>query len=88
MLCPIHAGPLFHQGLHTKNGLDLLLAHGPVGLVRPYLLFLSSSPTIKLRPESNKNLLAKVQHEFANTIKFGSGLLKPKQNILSIDTQT
>ena len=46
MLCPIHAGPSFRQGLHTKNGLDLLLAHGPVGLVRPYLLFLSSSPTI------------------------------------------
>ena len=43
MLCPIHAGPSFRQGLHTKNGLDLLLAHGPVGLVRPYLLFLSSS---------------------------------------------
>ena len=84
------SGPSFYQGLHTKNGLNLLLAHGhgPVGLVRPYLLFLSSSPTIKLRPESNKNLLAKVQHEFANTIKFGSGLLKPKQNILSIDTQT
>ena len=45
MLCPIHAGPSFHQGLHTKNGLDLFLAHGhgPVGLARPYLLFLSSS---------------------------------------------
>ena len=45
MLCPIHVGPSFHQGLHTKNGLDLLLTHrhGPVGLVRPYLIFLSSS---------------------------------------------
>ena len=43
MLFPIHARPLFRQGLHTKNGLDLLLAHGPVGLVKPYLLFLSSS---------------------------------------------
>ena len=50
ILCPIHAGPSFHQGLHTKNGLDLLLAygHGPVGLVRPYLLFLSSSLTNQL----------------------------------------
>ena len=39
------SGPSFYQGLHTKNELDLLLAHGhgPVGLVRPYLLFLSSS---------------------------------------------
>ena len=45
MLCPIHTEPSFHQGFHTKNGLDFLLApgHGPVGLVRPYLLFLSSS---------------------------------------------
>ena len=45
MLCPIHTGPSFHQGFHTRNGLDFLLAHGhgPVGLVRPYLLFLSSS---------------------------------------------
>ena len=34
-------GPSFCQGLHTKNGLDLLLAHGhgPVGLAKPYLIF-------------------------------------------------
>ena len=43
-------GPSFCQGLHTKNGLDLLLAHGhgPVGLAKPYLIFyplqLSPSP--------------------------------------------
>ena len=45
MLCPIHTGLSFHQGFHTRNGLDFLLAHGhgPVGPVRPYLLFLSSS---------------------------------------------
>ena len=45
-------------------------------------------PNVKLRPKSNMDLPAKAQHEFANTIKFGSGLLKPKQNILPIDTQT
>ena len=28
MLCPIHIGPLFHQGFHTKDGFDFLLAHG------------------------------------------------------------
>ena len=35
------SGPSFCQGLHTKNGLDLLLAHrhGPVGLAKPYLIF-------------------------------------------------
>ena len=35
------SGPSFCQGLHTKNGLDLFLAHehGPVGLVKPYLIF-------------------------------------------------
>ena len=45
MLCPILIGPLFHQGFHTKDGLDFLLAHGhrPVRPVRPCLLFLSSS---------------------------------------------
>ena len=45
MLCPVHTGSSLHQGFHTKNGLDFLLAHGygPVGLVRPYLIFLSSS---------------------------------------------
>ena len=45
MLCPVHTGPSLHQGFHTKNGLDFLLAHGygPVGLVKPYLIFLSSS---------------------------------------------
>ena len=34
------SGPSFCQGLHTKNGLDLLLAHGhgAVGLARPYLI--------------------------------------------------
>ena len=43
MLCPILIGPLFHQGFHTKDGLDFLLAHGhgPVQPVRPRLLFLS-----------------------------------------------
>ena len=45
MLCPIHIGPLFHQGFHTRDGLDFLLAHGhgPVRPVKPRLLFLSSS---------------------------------------------
>ena len=35
------SGPSFCQGLHTKNGLGLLLAHGhgPVGLAKPYLIF-------------------------------------------------
>ena len=35
------SGPSFCQGLHTKNGLDLLLAHGHglVGLAKPYLIF-------------------------------------------------
>ena len=44
MLRPIHIGPLFHQGFHTRDGLDFLLAHGhgPVRPVRPHLLFLSS----------------------------------------------
>ena len=48
MLCPIHIGPLFHQGFHTRDGLDFLLAHGhgPVRPVRPHLLFLSSSVSI------------------------------------------
>ena len=35
------SGPSFCQRLHTKNGLDLLLAHGHgcVGLAKPYLIF-------------------------------------------------
>ena len=35
------SGPSFCQGLHTKNGLDLFLAHGhgPVGLAKPHLIF-------------------------------------------------
>ena len=35
------SGPSFCQGLHIKNGLGLLLAHGhgPVGLTKPYLIF-------------------------------------------------
>ena len=51
-------GPSFYQGLHTKNGLDLLLAHGhgPVGLVRPYLLFLSSSDGFKLLASNYLNI--------------------------------
>ena len=28
MLCPILIGPLFHQGFHTKDELNFLLAHG------------------------------------------------------------
>ena len=28
MLCPIFIGPLFHQGFHTKDGLDFSLTHG------------------------------------------------------------
>ena len=44
MLCPILIGPLFHQGFHTKDGLNFLLAHGH-GPVRPRLLFLSPSIT-------------------------------------------
>ena len=53
MLCSIHTGPSFHQGVHTKNGLDFLLAHGPgpIGLVRPYFLFLSSSYRITKKGE-------------------------------------
>ena len=45
VLCLILIGPLFHQGFHTKDGLDFLLAHGhgPVRPVRPRLLFLYSS---------------------------------------------
>ena len=45
MLCPILIGPLFHQGFHTRDGLDFLLAHGHglVRPVRPRLLFLASS---------------------------------------------
>ena len=45
MFCPILIGPLFHQGFHTKDGLDFLLArgHGPVRPVRLRLLFLSLS---------------------------------------------
>ena len=59
ILCPIHTGPSFHQGFHTRNGLDFLLAHGhgPVGPVRPYLLFLSSSPT---NEEHNFTLFASI----------------------------
>ena len=35
------SGPSFCWGLHTKNGLGLLSAHGhgPVGLAKPYLIF-------------------------------------------------
>ena len=35
------SGPSFCQGPYTKNGLDLLWAHGhgPVGLAKPYLIF-------------------------------------------------
>ena len=40
MLCPILIGPLFHQGFHTKDGLDFLLAHGHRP-VRPTRLGLS-----------------------------------------------
>ena len=43
MLCLILIGPLFHQGFHTKDGLDFLSAHGPVRRVRPHLLYLSPS---------------------------------------------
>ena len=49
MLCPILIGPLFHQGFHTKDVLDFLLAHrhrpvrptclGPLGLVFYFILF-------------------------------------------------
>ena len=48
MLYPILIWPLFHQGFHTKDGLDFLLTHGhgPVRPVRPRLLFLSSSTSI------------------------------------------
>ena len=43
-------GSLFCQGLHTKNGLDLLLAHGhgPVGLAKPYLIFYPLQPITHL----------------------------------------
>ena len=42
------SGPSFCQGLHTKNGLDLLLAHGHglVGLAKPYLIFYPLQCTI------------------------------------------
>ena len=45
MFCPILIGPFLYQWFHTKDGLDILLAHGhrPVRPVRPCLLFLSSS---------------------------------------------
>ena len=35
------SGPSFYQGPYIKNGLDLLWAHGhgPIGLVKPYLIF-------------------------------------------------
>ena len=35
------SGPSFCQGAYTKNGLDLLWAHGhgPIGLAKPYLIF-------------------------------------------------
>ena len=35
------SGPSFCQGPHTKNGFDLLWAHGhgPIGLAKPYLIF-------------------------------------------------
>ena len=38
MFCPIHINPLFHQGFHSRDGLDFLLAHGhgPVRPVRPH----------------------------------------------------
>ena len=40
MLCLILIGPLFHQGFHTKDGLDFPLAHGHRP-VRPTRLGLS-----------------------------------------------
>ena len=45
MFCPIYINPLFHQGFHSRDGLDFLSAHGhePVRPVRPHLLFLSPS---------------------------------------------
>ena len=35
------SGPSLCQGPYTKNGLDLLWAHGhgPIGLAKPYLIF-------------------------------------------------
>ena len=42
------SGPSFCQGLHTKNGLDLLLVHGhePGGVAEPYLIFYPLQKTL------------------------------------------
>ena len=53
------SGPSFCQELHTKNGLDLLLAHGhgPVGLAKTYLIFY---PLQFVYPNQCKALLTNV----------------------------
>ena len=53
------SGPSFCQGLHTKNGLDLLLAHGhgPVGLAKPYLIFYPLQLTLNYEPFIQNKIL-------------------------------
>ena len=68
MLCPIHIGPLFHQGFHTRDGLDFLLAMNidPLGPSSLILLFLSPS-------QSNKESYMQLGRDFS---RLGNGRYK------------
>ena len=64
MLCPTLIGPLFHQGFHTKDRLDFLLAHGhrpvrPTRLGPPGLVFYFYSLQLPPSPHLVRRFLFK-----------------------------